>query len=123
MDYQSLDEIKLSLSRNQITNMFSPIYDVILKVSGHLDEAENFESTFSPFILTRYLSMNNKLLHIAEILNCYQDKLSKKDFYKFAYSIVPKSSRCFWKYIKKTTKKKKEDIEDNEKTHISNLLF
>lgn len=100
------DEVRLKLESNEFSAMFELVIDICMKYSGELYKSENFEKLFSPYILCRYISMRHNLIDYANILNIVNStsKLSKKQFYIFAYKLIPKQSNSFIKYIKKKEK-------------------
>ncbi len=94
--------------------IFDIVGDVLVKKNGHLDEDPEFHRAFSAFMLVRYLSMRPSLIEHAEILNSLQGVLSPSQVYRLAFSMVPKQSSPYIKYIskKKSDKKKKPQSED-----------
>jgi hypothetical protein len=103
------NELKMKLESNEFSAMFELVIDICMKYSGQLYLSENFEKLFSPYILCRYISMRHSLIGYANILNQVNStsKLSKKQFYIFAYNLIPKQTNSFIKYIKKKEKKDK----------------
>lgn len=103
------NELKNKLESNEFSAMFELVIDICMKYSGKLYLSENFEKIFSPYILCRYISMRSSLIEYANILNQINStaKLTKKQFYIFAYNLIPKQSNSFIKYIKKKEKKEK----------------
>jgi hypothetical protein len=103
------DEVRLKLESNEFSAMFELVIDICMKYSGELYKSDNFEKLFSPYILCRYISMKHNLIDYANILNIVNStsKLSKKQFYIFAYNLIPKQTNSFIKYIKKKEKKDK----------------
>lgn len=120
------EELKLRLESNDIQAMYEIVINILGKYSNNLYLADNFESIFSPFILCRYLSMRSSLIPYAEYLSTVYStsKLSNVNFYKLAYSLIPKQSNLFIKYIKKIekNKKKNEEIINNKNEINSNLM-
>jgi hypothetical protein len=110
------NELKMKLESNEFSAMFELVIDICMKYSGQLYLSENFEKLFSPYILCRYISMRPSLIGYANILNQVNStsKLSKKQFYIFAYNLIPKQTNSFIKYIKKKEKK------DNAPSIINN---
>jgi hypothetical protein len=110
------NELKMKLESNEFSAMFELVIDICMKYSGQLYLSENFEKLFSPYILCRYISMRHSLIGYANILNQVNStsKLSKKQFYIFAYNLIPKQTNSFIKYIKKKEKK------DNAPSIINN---
>ena len=122
------DETRLKLESNQFDHMWELVLDILTKISGKLYASDNFEKVFSPYILCRYLSMNERLINYADFLNSVNSnsKLSKTQFYKLAYSLIPKQYNSYIKYIKKIKSedsKNKEIIEEENKKEIYNNLF
>lgn len=110
------NELVLKLKSKEFTAMWEVVVDILLKVSGQLDENTEFTTKFSPFLLCRYLSMREDLLPYAEILNIINStsKLTQKQFYRLAYKLVPKQRNGFVKYIKKIQKKDTKKLEEAE---------
>ena len=109
------NEIKLKLESNEFSAMYEIVIDICMKYSGRLYEADNFEKIFSPFILCRYISMKYQLKDYANILNHINStaKLSKKQFYIFAYNLnvgfihkkkADKTNKLIYKIYKKERK-------------------
>lgn len=123
------DETRLKLESHQFDLMWELVLDILLKISGKLFLSENFEKIFSPYILCRYLSMNTRLIDYAIYLNSVNSNsnLSKEQFYKLAYSIVPKQQNSYIKYIKKIkkedTKNKNDDNNNLKNIELNNSLF
>ena len=123
------DETRLKLESHQFDLMWELVLDILLKISGKLFLSENFEKIFSPYILCRYLSMNTRLIDYAIYLNSVNSNsnLSKEQFYKLAYSIIPKQQNSYIKYIKKIkkedTKNKNDDTNNLKNIELNNNLF
>ena len=119
------DELKLKIQSNEISAMYEIVINILMKYTDKLYEAENFEKLFIPYILCRYISMKESLVPIAEYLSSINStaKLSKIQFYKLAYSLIPKQKNGFIKYILKKEKNKKEINNNNENNIIENSLF
>ena len=121
------EELILKLKSNEFDAMWELVADILLKVSGHLDEAEDFNKKFSPYLLCRYLSMKDNLFKYAEFLNVINSnsKLTNSQFYKLAYSLIPKQNNSYIKYIKKREKQKKNNDNDeiNNNMTITTSLF
>ena len=115
------NEIKLKLESNEFSAMYEIVIDICMKYSGRLYEADNFEKIFSPFILCRYISMKYQLKDYANILNHINStaKLSKKQFYIFAYNLIPKQTNSFIKYIKKKERKEIHPSIINNKNDVN----
>ena len=102
-------------------NGFYNILDDILtkKSGGTLCDVYSFKSTFSPFMLARYLSMRVDLVKFSEIINMLNSGsgLSSEQIYKWAYKNIPKQKFPFIKYIskkKKDKKNKNEEIDEED---------
>ena len=122
------NELKIKLESNEFSAMFELVIDICMKYSGKLFLSENFEKIFSPYILCRYISMRPSLIEYACILNQVNStsKLTKKQFYIFAYNLIPKQSNSFIKYIKKKEKKEKSPSiinNNNDANDINMTLF
>ena len=97
------EKIRLKLEANEFEFFYELVIDMLAKISGKLYLSSKFDSLFSPYMLCRYISMRPNLLKYAELLNLVNSvsKLTKIQFYKFAYAVLPKSEYVFIKYIKK----------------------
>lgn len=130
MTKDQIEELKLCLESNILSDkgaMFEIIFNILTKCSNTLYNAERFKESFSPFMLCRYLSMRNDLFPYAEYLSTVYStsKLSNVNFYKLAYSLIPKQDNTFIKYIKKQKTEKdsnKEEIINNKNDIRSNLM-
>lgn len=113
-------ELLLKLKSNEFSAMYELVADILLKVSGNLDKAQDFEKLFSPYLLCRYLSMKTELIEYAKVLSAINSnsKLDKSKFYKLAYALVPKQRSSFIKYIKKKEKKAKEKESEINRSSI-----
>ena len=85
---------------------FDVLKDVITEKSGKLHEAPDFSKHFDKFMIIRWLSMDNRFVHIAEQLNrnCYHRLLNDEEFYKLLINLVPRYNNHYIKYIKKESK-------------------
>lgn len=119
------DELRLRIESNEISAMYEIVINMLMKYSEDLYKAENFDKLFIPYILCRYISMKQNLMPIAEYLSKVNStaKLSKVQFYKLAYKLIPKQQNSFIKYILKKEKNKKEINNNNENNIVKNLLF
>ena len=80
---------------------------------GKLCDDPEFETAMSNFMLCRIFRMNDQNMWIAELLNKYQQILSKREFYLFAYNTIPKRYKApFCYFLKKAKKEKIEDEKD-----------
>jgi len=92
-------------------NFYEIMSDILMKKSGgNMWEDVNFRSSFSSFMLARYLSMREELMPYAQMINKFQSTLEPEQVYKWAYAAIPKQRNGFIKYIAKK-KKTKEDTE------------
>ena len=125
-----IEELKLCLESNILPEknvMYAIVFNVLLKCSDTLYNADRFKELFSPFMLCRYLSMREDLFFYAEYLSSVYStaKLSNVDFYKLAYRLIPKQRSSFIKYIKKQKNDKStnnEEIINNKNDIRSNLM-
>ena len=87
--------------------------DVLLKKSGgNMHEDASFRSSFSSFMLARYLSMREELLPYAQMINKYQMTLEPEQVYVWAYAAIPKQRNGYIKYFSKKKKDKRQTLED-----------
>jgi len=119
------EELKLKIESNEIGAMFEIVINILMKYSDDLYNAENFDKIFLPFILCRHLSMRESLIPYAEYLSTINStsNLTKKQFYKLAYNLIPKQSNSFIKYILKKEKEKIAINKINKRNDIKNSLF
>ena len=119
------DELRLRIESNEISAMYEIVINILMKYSDNLYQAENFDKLFIPYILCRYISMKQNLMPIAEYLSKVNStaKLTKEQFYKLAYNLIPKQQNSFVKYILKKEKNKKEINNNNENNILENSLF
>lgn len=119
------DELRLRIESNEISAMYEIVINILMKYSDDLYKAENFDKLFIPYILCRYISMKQNLMPIAEYLSKINStaKLTKVQFYKLAYNLIPKQQSGFIKYILKKEKNKKEINNNNENNILENSLF
>ena len=125
MDNQ-FDKIRVKLEVNEFEFFYELVVDMLAKISGKLYLSSKFDSLFSPYMLCRYISMRQDLLKYAELLNFVNStsKLTKIQFYKLAYAVLPKSEYVFIKYIKKPEVSHEEEnnkINDLNNNSVFNL--
>lgn len=123
----AIDIQKERIKNGDIDSFFDCLADILLKFSGGTlyKTCQNFNKYFSPYMICRYISMKPQLIEFAEVLNQLQTVLSFEDFYKVAYSIIPKQRSGYIKYIKKLKAKEavnNEEIINNDNT-IKSTLF
>ena len=97
------------------TNFNNILSDILSKTSGGtMHEDYSFKSSFSSFMLARYLSMRVDLIKYAEIINFLNapNGLSSEQIYKWAYKNIPKQRIPFIKYISKNKGKKNKKNEE-----------
>jgi len=96
--------------------------DIIRFKSGVLTEDPDFRSTWSSFMVARYVSMKDcrkgrtkqqaieEYVDVACKINRFQCTLSSEQMYKYATAAIPQDNNTYIKYITKPkppTKKKK----------------
>lgn len=90
---------------------FFDLLKIILMKSGTKEavlEHPEFEKAFSPYMLARYLSMRADLVVYARLINHLNTTcLDKRQMFLFAWDNIPKQSKPYIPYIKKTKKEKK----------------
>ena len=97
-----------------MTTIFQFINDVLWYKKSNLLDNVDTESSYNNYMVTRWLSMYSP--GVANIVNLTVNKYSsifetKQDHYKFLVNMVPKSNIYRINYIKKGTKKSKDDKE------------
>lgn len=123
----AIDIQRERIKNGDIQSFFDCLADILLKFSGgKLNQTSiNFNKYFSPYMICRYISMKKHLIVYAQLLNTLQTVLSPVDFYKFAYTIIPKQNSAYIKYIKKMKAKQavnNKEIINNDNT-IKSTLF
>lgn len=109
-----IDPIKVKITDGEISYMYEIVTDICMKYSGGIVcNFEDFEKVFSKYLLCRYISMKPAFIEYANYLNLIdsQDLLTNKQFYKLAYSLIPKQNNGFIRYLKKLGKKEAKDTE------------
>jgi len=91
-----------------IEGLFDFLEDIKFHKKGNLLN-EQTKGKFDPFMILRFLSMNTDILWLVNIINHYQETMSKEQIYQFLVDIIPKHANRF-KYIKKS----KQEIENSE---------
>lgn len=87
--------------------LFDIINDIKWHKTGTLLDNEDYEKAFNSFIVMRMLAQNADACGWVNMINEYQQVLSKKELYKFLIAIIPKAKT----YDGFT---KSESIEDDE---------
>jgi len=91
-------------------SFFDVLKDILTKQSGGtLHLKQNFDSVFSTFMITRYLSMDDSLIEYANQLNKLQQTLTSAQVYQWCYANIPKRKNPYIRYISKPKKDKKKD--------------
>ena len=103
----------------------------MLVTKKHWDEfTEDEQKKFSPFIINRFLSMDEEFIEIVNMFQPYSiGMLESKDIYEFYCKLLPKGKR-FNKYIKgKKDKKYDQELVDllceyfeESKSHILDYI-
>lgn len=92
--------------------MFDILKDIITDKTGLLVNEPDFDKEFNSFMLARYLSMKTNYIIYGEWINQYGTFLTKENQYKFLIKNVPYSKNSFIQYMKKKTKRKKKDKDE-----------
>jgi hypothetical protein len=95
---------------NKKLTIYEYLKDIYTTKSGTLCDRDDFNNTFVPYIIIRFISMRKDSLHVAALANHYQTSMTKKQMYKFLVATVPHSKNSFVKYIAKP--KVKEETND-----------
>lgn len=85
--------------------IFDILTDIIKNKTGKLYLQADFEKTYNPYMVDRYLSMRKDLVKYADFLNKYSKNMTHTNQYFYLVDNVPRSSNPFIKYIKKTKDK------------------
>ena len=84
------------------------LFDLISHLSEtHTDRWDEFQGVYSPFMVNRFLAMNDYTIGFVEMMNKYN--LSPKEQYHFYLNVIPNKKRYF-KYIKDKTDDSIESI-------------
>ena len=85
---------------------FDILKDILLKQNGNMYQSNNFEQTFSTYMVVRYLSMKPNLIKYAKQINHLNkiNCLTPKHIYLWCYHNIPKQSSGYIRYIKKQKK-------------------
>lgn len=87
---------------------FDILGNILTKNKDNLEDDIDFESTFSSYMLIRYLSMRDSLLPYARFIQLFvRANIDNKTIYRWAYVNIPRQTSPYIKYIAK--KKKKEN--------------
>jgi hypothetical protein len=89
-------------------NFFSILDDVLTKKSGNLDieKPVEFHKNMSSFMILRYISMDEKYLPYATMMQKYMSVLSPVEMYHWLYKNIPRNRIGYIKYLSKKKKKK-----------------
>jgi hypothetical protein len=94
------------------------IFDVIKNVTSIKNESDLGTELYSPYIINRFFSMDEKYIVYAKILNRYPD-IPKEYQEMFLFTAVPKKY-VFLKYIKKDGANRTEVIKEiSDKLNLS----
>ncbi len=107
-------------------NIFSVLKELYTNKScswiRQLDENELVSGNIQPFLIQRWLIMNDSIRVQTRWLDKYVFVLSPKMYLSLAWSIIPKSDKApFIKYIKKENKEEEFDFILNRGRHHMNL--
>ena len=99
--------------------IFDWINQILVKKKHWNDFSEDEQKKFSPFIINRWLSMDNEFLEIVNFFQKYSiGTLEPREVYKWYCNMLPKGKR-FNKYIKgKKDKKYNTELIDIMVTHF-----
>lgn len=95
----------------------------IIETKKPLEEDLNLDSTFTPFIMQRWLSMYNEdfCVYLNETTNkLYGGLTNKNDWYKLFQSTLPSKPNKYIKYISKS--KKTKSINDKYISFVAETL-
>lgn len=70
--------------------LFDIINDIKWHKKGNLLDNEDYEKAFNNFIVMRMLSQNPEVCEMVNLVNEYQQILTKKQLYKLLIDLVPK---------------------------------
>ena len=86
---------------------FDILSNILTKNNDELESNIDFDSTFSSYMLVRYLSMRDTLLPYAKLIQLFiRASIDEKTIYKWAYANIPRQSSPYIKYITKPKKGK-----------------
>ncbi len=87
--------------------LFDIINDIKWNKTGTLLDKEDYEKAFNNFIVMRMLAQNAEACEWVNMINEYQQVLTKKQLYKLLIEIIPKA-KTYDGFVKS------ESIEDDE---------
>ena len=90
--------------------IFTYLTDIMSNKKGdvHIKQDPNM-SKFNTFMILRFLSLDDGYLPYINVINGFQEILTKEDAYKMLVATIPKTKK-FLKFPKKTS----EDIDDGD---------
>lgn len=100
------DEV-VSKKKSYLTDILN---DIKFSKTGSVLDDEEAEKQFNSWLILKFLSMDEEMTEIVNLVNEYQSVLSKKEFYHLLIEIVPKTKK-FAKYIKSVDRRKDERVE------------
>lgn len=71
--------------------LFDIINDIKWHKKGNLLDNDEYEKSFQSFVIMRILGQNNDICEVVNMINEYQQVLSKKQLYKLLVDIVPRA--------------------------------
>jgi hypothetical protein len=89
--------------------LFDIINDIKWHKKGNLLDIEEYEKAFNNFIVMRMLAQNNDTCEMINMINEYQQTLSKKQLYKLLIELVPKA-KTFDGFVKSVSREDDENI-------------
>lgn len=76
------------------TALFDVLKDIKYYKKGNLLDVEGseYEAAYNNFIALRFLSMNNDLCELVNLVNHFQDSFDKKEMYKLLIELIPETN-------------------------------
>lgn len=104
--------------KQKALTMFDYLNDICHGKKGNIHKVRDPElKAFNGFMIMRFLSLDYKYIALINIINQYQDSISKEQLYKSLLELLPRS-RKFFKYPKKN----KGDYTDAELLLVQNYF-
>ncbi len=96
--------------------LFDIINDIKWHKKGNLLDNEEYEAVFNNFIVMRMLAQNAEICEMVNLVNEYQQILTKKQLYKLLIDLVPKI-KSFEGFTKSNT------LEDDENIKYVSMFY
>ena len=94
---------KKKTPNNGIKTLFDHLKHIIsVQNKKYFDTlTESDIKTFDVYMIQRFLSMNSDWIDLINYIAQYSSGLSKKQFYLLIIELIPKTTKTYYKYIRK----------------------